>query len=80
MKMKKDAPCAWSIFIAVPLHRGLEFSKVLRTMARTATSYFGTTTSGIQVYEMPPGKVLTGEAVEVTGPQKPPVPAGQPPP
>jgi hypothetical protein len=72
VRMKKDAPCAWSTFIAVPLHTGLTFASVLRTMARTATPYFGTTANGLQVFDVPPGKVLMGEPVEVTGPQKTP--------
>jgi hypothetical protein len=70
MKMKRDAPCVWSMFIAVPLHQGLTFNNVLRTMARTATPYIGTTANGLQIYEVPPGKVLMGEPVEVPGPQK----------
>jgi hypothetical protein len=72
MKMKKNAPCVWATFIAVPLHPGQGFSGVLRTMAHTAAPYFGTTTDGIQLYEVPPGKVLMGEPVEVPGPQKAP--------
>jgi hypothetical protein len=69
-KMKKDAPCVWSMFISVPLYQGLTFSNVLRTMARTATPYVGETTNGIQIYEVPPGRVLMGEPVEVQGPEK----------
>ncbi len=76
IKMKRTAPCVWSTFIAVPLHSGLSFSNVLRTMARTATPYFGTTANGLQVFDVPPGKVLMGEPIEVSGPQKTPVPAG----
>ena len=75
MRLKKDAPCAWSTFIAVPLHSGMTFSNVLRTMARTATPFFGTTANGLQVFEVPPGKVLMGEPVEVPGPQTPAPPA-----
>ncbi len=72
VKMKGSAPCVWSTFIAVPLHTGLTFANVLRTMARTATPYFGTTANGLQMFDVPPGKVLLGEPVEVTGPPKTP--------
>ena len=75
MKMKKDAPCVWSMFISVPLHQGLTFNNVLRTMARTATPYVGETTNGMQIYEVPPGKVLMGEPIEVQAPEKAPPPA-----
>jgi hypothetical protein len=78
MRMKRDAPCIWSTFMAVPLRQGLDFSKVLRVMAQTATPYFGMTTSGLQVYETPPGKVIMGEPVEVPGPQKTPPPPSAP--
>lgn len=71
-KMKRDAPCVWSMFISVPLHQGLTFNNVLRTMARTATPYIGETTNGMQIYEVPPGKVLMGEPVEMSGPQRAP--------
>jgi hypothetical protein len=77
MTQKKDAPCVWSMFIAVPLHQGLDFNKVLRTMARSATPYIGETTNGLQIYEVPPGKVEMGEPVEVPGPQASP-PASSP--
>ncbi len=79
VRMKRDAPCVWSTFIAVPLHTGLTFSSVLRTMARTATPYFGTTANGLQVFDVPPGKVLMGEPVEISGPQKTPPAAPTPP-
>lgn len=68
----KRAVCAWSTFVAVPLHEGQEFSGLLRSMVRTATPYFGETTHGVQLYELPPGKVLMGEPVEVSGPPKAP--------
>jgi hypothetical protein len=69
MAMKDHAPCTWATFIAVPLHPGQQFSNMLHTMAKTATPYFGTTTDGIQEYDLPAGKVLMGEPVEVQGPQ-----------
>jgi hypothetical protein len=65
VKMKIDAPCVWATFVAVPLRAGQEFSGMLRTMARTATPYFGATTDGIQRYDVAPGRVLMGEPVEV---------------
>jgi hypothetical protein len=69
MKKKRGAPCVWATFIAVPIHAGQEFSQMLRSMVRTGTPYFGTTTDGIQEYDLPAGKVLVGEPVEVSGPQ-----------
>jgi hypothetical protein len=68
VRMKKAAPCAWATFVAVPLRTGQQFSGVLRTMARTATPYFGATSNGIEEYEVPPGKVLMGEPVTIPGP------------
>jgi hypothetical protein len=65
MNMGKKAPCIWATFIAVPTHAGQEFSDVLRTMARTATPYFGKTTDGIQVHDVPGGNVNVGEPVEI---------------
>jgi len=67
--MKSKAPCIWSTFIAVPLHAGQEFSGMLHTMVKTATPYYGTTTDGIQEYDVPQGKVQVGEPVIVPGPQ-----------
>jgi hypothetical protein len=64
-KMGRTAPCAWSTFIAVPLHPGQEMSQLVRTMAHAATPYLGETTHGIQEYDVPPGKVLMGEPVAV---------------
>jgi hypothetical protein len=63
---KKDkAPCIWATYIGVPLHNSQNFSKVLRTMARSATPYFGETTDGIQVHDVPPGTVQMGEPTVV---------------
>jgi hypothetical protein len=72
--MDKKAPCIWAAFIAVQNDENRKFSDVLRTMIQTATPYFATTTSGLQLYEIPPGKVLIGNPVEVNGPQKAPPP------
>jgi hypothetical protein len=69
--MDKRAPCAWCTFIAVPVERGQALSSVLRTMLKAGSPYFGTTTNGIQVYEVPTGKVLLGNPVEVPSTQKP---------
>jgi len=69
VRLKRGAPCAWATFIAVPIHPGQEFSQMLASMVRTGTPYFGTTTDGIQEYDLPAGKVLVGEPVEVPGPQ-----------
>jgi hypothetical protein len=68
-KLREKAPCIWATFVAVPLRTGQEFSNMLRTMVRTATPYFGTTTDGIQEYDLPAGKVIMGEPVVVPGPQ-----------
>ena len=75
--MKRKAPCIWATFISVPADPGRKFSKVLRTMVQTAKPYFGETTHGLQVYEVPLGKVFIGTPVEVPGAQRPPLPAGQ---
>jgi hypothetical protein len=66
---RNDAPCAWSVFVAVPLGPGQRFSGVLRALARAATPYFGSTTSGVQLFDVPAGKVLMGEPVPVPGSQ-----------
>lgn len=68
--MNGKAPCTWATFIAVPVEHGQKFSDVLRTMLHTATPYFGETTRGLQIYEVPPGKVLMGTPVEVPEPLK----------
>jgi hypothetical protein len=62
----KKARCTWATFIAIPIDNGQKFSSVLHTMMQTATPYFGGTTNGIQLYEVPPGKVLIGAPVEVS--------------
>jgi len=71
MAMKDRAPCIWATFVAVPLHTGQEFSGLLRTLVNAATPYFGTTADGLQEFDIPQGKVLLGEPVEVPGPQGP---------
>jgi len=74
--MDKKAPCIWATFIAVPAEHGQKLSSLLRTMLQTGTPYFGATTHGLQIYEVPPGKVLMGIPVEVPGPQKTLQPSG----
>lgn len=59
-KMDKKAPCVWAVFIAVPADTGMKFSSVLRAMLQAATPYFGETTHGLQVFQVPPGKVIVG--------------------
>lgn len=73
---KNAAPCVWATFVAVPLRVGLELSNVIRPMAHASMPYFGTTTDGLQVYEVQPGKVVVGEPVEVPGTQKAPPQSG----
>jgi hypothetical protein len=68
--LDKKAPCIWCTFIAVPVDRGQKFSSVLPAMLKTAEPYFGTTTNGMQVYEVPNGKVILGNPVELPGRQK----------
>jgi hypothetical protein len=51
---KGDAPCIWSTLVAAPFRQGLRLSNVLRPMARAAMPYYGTTTDGLQVFEMQP--------------------------
>jgi hypothetical protein len=70
--MDKKARCAWATFVAVPVDRGRPFSTVVRGLLAAASPYFGTTTNGLQVYEVPDGKVLMGSPVEVRPPEKAP--------
>lgn len=63
------ARCAWCTFISTPLTHAQKFSEVAATMLRTAAPYFGSTTSGLQLFEVPPGKVIVGTPVVV--PPKP---------
>jgi hypothetical protein len=72
MAMNNKAPCAWMTFIAVPEEQGQKFSEVLRAMLQTAVPYFGETTRGLQVYEVPPGTVRVGTPVEVPEAEKAP--------
>jgi hypothetical protein len=76
--MDKKAHCIWATFVAVPVTRGQAFSKVLRSMLATASPYFGTTTKGLQVYEVPYGKVLMGNPVEVPEKSSQPTEQGNP--
>jgi len=66
------APCIWSTFMAAPLQQGQQFSGLLRTLARTATPYFGETADGIQEFDVPPGKVIIGEPVVIPEPPRAP--------
>ncbi len=70
MAKNNRAPCVWAVFIAVPVESGQKFSGVIRAMLQTATPYFGETTHGVQVYEVPPGKVRIGAPFEVPDSQK----------
>jgi hypothetical protein len=63
--MDTKAPCAWMIFIAVPADNGETLSGVLASMLKTAEPYYGGTTDGLQVHEVPAGKVELGEPVEM---------------
>jgi len=63
--MDRKAPCVWAVFIAVPADGGRKFSDVLRGMLQAATPYFGETTHGLQIYQVPPGKVTVGNPEEV---------------
>jgi hypothetical protein len=64
--LNTKAPCAWMIFIAVPNDDGRKFSSLLPSMLKTAEPYYGTTTNGLQVHEIPMGTVQVGRPVEVT--------------
>jgi len=68
--MDRKAPCTWATFIAVPDLTSDKFSSVLRGMLTAASPYFGTTTTGLQVYDVPLGKVILGNPVEVAPPAK----------
>ncbi len=63
--MDKKAPCVWAVLIAVPADKGQKFSSVLQAMLQAATPYFGETTHGLQVYQVPPGRVIMGNPEEV---------------
>jgi hypothetical protein len=58
--MDRRAPCIWTVFIAVPADGAQKFSDVMRGMLQAATPYFGETTHGLQVYEVPTGRVSIG--------------------
>lgn len=58
--MDRKAPCIWTVFIAVPADGGQKFSNVMRGMLQAATPYFGETTHGLQIYEVPTGRVTIG--------------------
>jgi hypothetical protein len=63
--MDTKAPCAWMIFIGVPTDPGEKLSELLAAMLKTAEPYYGGTTQGLQVFEVPAGKVDVGEPSEV---------------
>jgi hypothetical protein len=63
--MERKAPCVWAVFIAVPANGGQRFSDVLRGMLQAATPYFEETTHGLQIYEVPTGRVIVGNPEEV---------------
>jgi hypothetical protein len=67
--MNRKAPCIWMIFIAVPIDNHEKMSSLLPTMLKTAEPYYGGTTHGLQVFEVPAGKVEVGEPIEVEGKQ-----------
>jgi hypothetical protein len=68
--LDRNAPCIWATFVAVPDASSDKFSSLLRPMLTAASPYFGTTTNGLQVYDVPLGKVLLGNPVEVAPPAK----------
>jgi hypothetical protein len=59
-RMDKKAPCVWAVFIAVPAEGDRRFSDVLRSMLQAGAPYFGETTHGLQVFQVPAGKVIMG--------------------
>ena len=61
----KLAKAIWTTFIAAPVERGQKFSEVLSTMLRSATPYWGETTTGMQVFNDARAEVHIGEAVEI---------------
>ena len=56
----RKAPCVWTVFIAAPADGRQKFSEVMRGMLQAATPYFGETTHGLQIYEVPAGRVTIG--------------------
>lgn len=63
--MNGKAPCVWMIFMAVPTENRRKLSEVLAAMLKSAVPYYGETTQGLQVFEVPVGKVLVGPPTEV---------------
>jgi hypothetical protein len=63
--MDRKAPCVWAVFIAVPTDGSQKFSDVLEARLKAATPYFGETTHGLQIYQVPPGRVIMGNPEEV---------------
>jgi len=61
----KLAKAIWTTFVAAPVERGQKFSEVLSTMLRSATPYWGETTTGMQVFNDARAEVHIGEAVEI---------------
>jgi hypothetical protein len=74
--LDEKAPCAWMIFIAVPTDQRRKFSDVLAAMLKSAVPYYGETTQGPQVFEVPVGKVILGTPTEVK--EKPVSPVNSP--
>jgi hypothetical protein len=56
----------------VPIDSGEKLAALLPTMLKTAEPYYGGTTHGLQVFEVPAGKVEIGEPAEVKDKKIPP--------
>jgi hypothetical protein len=64
-RIDRKAPCEWMLFAAVPIDYGQKFSRVLPSMLKASEPYYGATTTGLQVNDVPLGKVEVGQPREV---------------
>jgi hypothetical protein len=67
-EVKKEGKAAkrlWTTFISAPQQRDEKFSQIAETLARNAVSYFGETTTGLQIYSDVRAEVKIGELIEV---------------
>ena len=67
-EVKKEGKAAkrlWTTFVSAPQSRDEKFSQLAETLARNAVSYFGETTTGLQVYSDVRAEVKIGELIEV---------------
>lgn len=61
----KQAKRLWTTFVASPVERGKKFSDVAVTLIRSATTQWGESTTGLQIFTDARAEVKIGEAVVV---------------